>query len=181
MMNAKFLRRRGQAHFAPRTPQNEPVPALLILLLVACCVMPGCNRSDRPATYPVRGNVTHRGKPVAGASVAFLTPGAPRAAVGTTDEAGNFRLTTFEPDDGAIPGTHEVTVKKYDTAPPKLPEAPASGELDPAVEDRYTAELARWTETARFAVPNKYTDRKTTDLHLEVVAGENDFKIELVD
>jgi len=143
--------------------------------------LPGCSQSDRRATYPVRGTVTYRDKPLEGARVTFLAPGAPRAAGGTTDEAGNFSLTTFEPNDGAIPGTHEVTVKKYETDPPLLPQAPADGELDPSVEAKYTLEMARWTETAKFAVPKKYTDRKTSDLRFEVVNGENDFKIELVD
>lgn len=152
-----------------------------LVLLAAICVLQGCNRSDRPATYPVRGNVTYRGKPVAGASVTFMGPGAPRAAAGKTDEAGNFQLTTFEPNDGAVAGTHEVTVKKYASEPPQLPQAPADGVVDPEVEAQYTAAMARWLETARFAVPKKYTDRNTSDLRFEVVDGENEFNIELVD
>jgi hypothetical protein len=129
----------------------------------------------------VRGTVTYRGKPLAGASVTFMAQGAPRAAVGKTDEAGNFQLTTFEPGDGAVPGTHSVTVKKYTSEPPPLPQVPPDGQLDPSVEERYTQAMAKWYETARFAVPKKYTDQKTTDLRFEVVSGEHDFKIELSD
>ena len=37
--------------------------------------------------------------------------------MGMTDEAGNYQLTTFEPNDGAMVGTHVVTVNKYSTEP----------------------------------------------------------------
>jgi hypothetical protein len=123
----------------------------------------------------------YQGKPLTGASVTFMGQGAPRAAIGKTDEAGNFQLTTFEPGDGAVAGTHEVTVKKYASDPPPLPQASPDGTVDPAAERRYTAKMAGWLETARFAIPKKYTDQRTSDLRYEVVAGENDFKIELVD
>jgi hypothetical protein len=144
------------------------------------CALTGCGRSDRPATYPVHGSVKYQGKPVPGASITFMAYGAPRAAVGKTDEAGNFQLTTFEPNDGAVPGMHEVTVKKYTTEPPPMP-TPQQAEADPASADRYTAAMVRWTESARFAVPKKYTDRNTSDLRCEVKDGENKFLIELVD
>jgi hypothetical protein len=153
----------------------------LWLVLAACCLIPGCNRSSGPATYPVRGTVTYLGKPVVGASVVFMADGASRAATGKTDGAGAFSLTTLEENDGAVPGTHVVTVKKYDSEPPSLPAAPADGATDPAVEAKYTAAMARWLETAKIAVPMKYTDRRTSDLRRAVVEGENSFEIELVD
>jgi hypothetical protein len=157
-------------------------PALATSTYIAMLFsLSGCNQSNRPATFPVHGKVTYRGQPVADASVTFITPGASRAATGTTDESGNFQLTTFEHNDGAIAGTHDVTVKKYEHEPPPLPQAPASGQLDPAVEARFTADMARWQKTARFAVPKKYTDRKTSDLHLKVAPHENDLEVKLVD
>ncbi|MGD9633737.1 MAG: carboxypeptidase-like regulatory domain-containing protein [Pirellulales bacterium] len=143
--------------------------------------MLGCKGSSRAATYPVRGTITYHGQPLAGAAVTFMADGAARAATGKTDEAGTFQLTTFEPNDGAVPGTHVVTVKKYDSDPPPLPAAPANGAADPASEARYTAAMARWQETAKIAVPQKYTNQRTSDLHREVVAGENVFEIQLVD
>jgi hypothetical protein len=130
--------------------------------------------------YPVRGSVIYKGKPVPGASVTFMANGAPRAAVGKTDAAGNFQLTSFEPGDGAVAGMHEVTVKKYTTEPPPMP-TQQEADADPASADRYTAAMVRWTESAKFAVPKKYTDRNTSDLRYEVKEGDNDFKIELVD
>jgi hypothetical protein len=128
--------------------------------------------------------VTYRGQPVAGASVAFLASGAPRLAVGLTDEAGSFRLTTFEPNDGAIPGTHVVTVRKL--APQSGPSYTASsdGRIDSAAIERAMQEAALRLEQAErtgSGLPAKYADHKTSDLRCEVVDGENNFAIELVD
>lgn len=151
------------------------------VLLVAGCTWLGCKGSDRPATYPVRGTVTYHGQPLVDAAVTFMADGASRAAVGKTDQAGSFQLTTYEQHDGAVPGSHVITVKKYDSEPPSPPVASADGSVDPAAEANYTAAMARWQMTAKLAVPQKYTDRKTSDLRREVMAGENVFEIELTD
>jgi hypothetical protein len=151
------------------------------VLLAAGCLLPGCNRSNDSATYPVRGSVSYQGKPLPGASVTFMADGASRAAVGKTDAAGHFQLTTFEENDGAVPGTHVVTIKKYDSDPPPLPAIPPGGAVDPADEAKYTAAMARWVGTAKLAIPRRYADRNATDLRREVVAGENSFEIDLVD
>jgi hypothetical protein len=155
----------------------------LLLFLTAVCLLPGCNRSDRPATYPVRGSVTYQGKPVAGASVAFLAPEASRPAVATTDKAGSYRLTMFEPNDGAIAGTHVVTVNKLnvDAAPPVPVDQSPDAEIDPAAVERDMQQRMKQQEKARSAVPAKYADRNTSDLRFDVVPGDNEFNIELVD
>ena len=92
---------------------NQKLLVFSLLAAAACIACGGCSGSDRPACAPVRGEVTYLGKPVVGATVAFLCHGAPRPAMGTTDATGTYQLTTFEPDDGAVIGTHVVTVKKY--------------------------------------------------------------------
>jgi hypothetical protein len=121
---------------------------------------------------------------VAGASVAFLAPGAPRFAVGTTDEKGRFRLTTFETDDGAVPGTHVVTVSKLSIQPGPSYEAAGDGRIDSAAIERAMQETAQRLEQAEKAgsgLPPKYANHNTSDLRFEVIAGENEFEIKLVD
>jgi hypothetical protein len=149
--------------------------------MFAACVLLGCGGSDKPATYPVRGTVVYRGQPVPGASVTFMGDGAARAATGKTDASGTFQLTTYAANDGAVPGNHLVTVKKYDSDPPPFPTAAADGSVDPATEDKYNAAMARWMATAKLAVPKKYTDPKTSDLQQEVAEGDNSLEIQLVD
>jgi hypothetical protein len=154
------------------------------ILLGAICALAGCSRNSRPDTYPVTGVVTYKGKPAAGASVAFLAPGASRHAVGTTDEAGKFQLTTFEPNDGAIGGTHVVTVSKTESPPGPSYVASPDGRVDPAAIERAMLEAARHRERADRAgseLPEKYANHATSDLRLEVVEGPNHFEIELKD
>jgi hypothetical protein len=156
---------------------------LAAAVFVLCFLVAGCEQSNRPATYPVRGTVTYRGKPVAGASVAFLAPGAPRLAVGTTDDAGRFSLTTYEQDDGAVLGTHVVTVQKLAMQPGPSYDVP-DGKIDNAAIERAMQEAALRVEAAEKAgseLPAKYASHNTSELRLEVVESENDFKIELAD
>ena len=76
---------------------------LLTLLLAA-----GCGGRGKPVK--VAGVVTLDDKPLAGATVTFAPVGGGRAASGRTDSDGNFRLTTFRSDDGALPGEYKVLV-----------------------------------------------------------------------
>jgi hypothetical protein len=165
---------------------NGKLRAAACLALPLCLPLSGCSsRSGRPPTVPVHGNVTYKGKPVANASVAFLAPGAPAPAAGTTDAAGKFRLSTFKPNDGAVVGTHLVTVRKLPEVPAMpITSASPSGEIDAkAIEQsmQQTAQAITKSKKAGSKLPEKYADRKTTDLRFEVVDGENFFEIELTD
>jgi hypothetical protein len=74
-------------------------------------------------TVPVKGVVTFDGKPLAHAFVLFIHQEAGgRDASGTTDAQGAFRLSTFRPNDGALPGSYKVTVHYSDpvAVPPDL-------------------------------------------------------------
>jgi hypothetical protein len=86
----------------------------------------GCSETDdgRLQVYPVSGKVTVNGQPVEGAEVVFygatpdLTgPGTP-APVGTTDANGEFRLRSYDPEDGAPAGKFNVTVIWREPIPP---------------------------------------------------------------
>jgi hypothetical protein len=128
--------------------------------------------------------VTYRGRPVAGAAVAFLAQGVSRPASGDTNDSGEFRLTTFEPNDGAVAGAHTVTVTKFSEqpAPPPPPvEQSPDQEVDPAVIEKAMREHVQRVEKARSELPLKYANFNTSDLRFEVVRGENDFNIQLVD
>ena len=83
------------------------------VVFVSLCVI-GCSGvpDDRPSVVPVTGKITYKGKPVTGAFVNFSSEKSPRPANGTTDDDGRFSLTTFDTDDGAIPGEYQVSVTK---------------------------------------------------------------------
>jgi hypothetical protein len=168
-------------------PPNRPnrgklQPVASVLLAAALLFCDGCLGSDRPATAPVRGQVTYRGKPVVGATLAFLCEGAPRHALGTTDAAGNYQLTTFEPNDGAVIGTHVVTVKIHPQAETiELDPSKGAAAFGEALEKQMQATLAARDKAAKAPpqIPPKYGSPATTDLRKEVVEGENVINIEL--
>jgi hypothetical protein len=94
--------------------------ALLVVSLAVClAALSGCGG---PAMAPVKGKVTWKGKPVREAAITFspvgksadeTEPGKP--GTGFTDEEGNYVLSTFKVRDGALIGSHRVTVMLDDT------------------------------------------------------------------
>jgi hypothetical protein len=123
--------------------------------------------------------VTYRGQPVAGAAISFLAPKSPRIASGETDAQGRFQLTTFEPNDGAVLGTHVVTVYK---PAEKIEPMGIDPDLDPnayveAMEQ--AAARAMKAQAAGSTLPARYSDPNTSDLRFEVEEGDNHFEINL--
>jgi len=117
----------------------------------------GCG-SRNPATVPVTGTVTFNGTPVEGANVSFFGQQG-RPAAGVSDGQGRFRLMTFAPGDGALPGEYEVVVTKTE-APSEDPNRPY-----PPV---------------RSLLPERYGNRASSGLRASVRPDEkNDFTFEL--
>jgi len=100
------------------------VNSIRIWPVFLCAVaLASCSKSpEKPATYPVNGQVLYEGKPAPGAVVilhradASSTPDRPRAKA---DAKGEFSLTTFTNGDGAPAGDYVVTVewKRVDDHP----------------------------------------------------------------
>lgn len=145
------------------------VRAVLVLglsVLLFC----GCGSADkkRLPMGKVKGKVLYKGNPVAWAAVTFMADGAPRAGTGSTNGDGEFQLTTFDTNDGAVVGTHKVTVIQQ--SPPTKPMSPgdlAANGPPPAPKEGL--------------IPSKYADIKTTPLTKSVEAGPNNITIELID
>jgi hypothetical protein len=75
----------------------------------------GCGKGRIP-TYAVNGTVTVDGAPAEGAIVVFcpvdpLPEVANLRPAGKTDSSGQFKLTTFDPSDGAPAGQYKILVK----------------------------------------------------------------------
>jgi hypothetical protein len=131
------------------------------LLFVAAC---STEQSDK-GTVPVTGVVTYQGQPVAEANVTFQSD--QRGSFGTTDAEGRFRLQTFEPDDGALPGEYRVAISKVHITVPEFDEG----------HPQYVA-----PPPPKHLIPEKYAAANTSGLKASVVAGkENEFTFELVD
>jgi len=124
-----------------------------ILAAVAGC---GSRDPDAIPAVPAAGTVTYQGKPVEEGSVRFV-PEKGRPAGGAI-KGGHFTLSTYDPDDGAIPGKHHVGV----TATKKVP-VPGGGEP----RDVYV-------------IPEKYADPSGSGIEIDVPKdGSKDLKIEI--
>jgi hypothetical protein len=159
----------------------------------ALCVsvfLPGCSSEktiDRPTVVPVTGVVMYNGNPVSGATVTFMNEKSPRAASGVTNDKGEFQLTTFDPNDGAVLGVHKITVVKKEAgaAPSKSPEAMLQDSA--SITNSYTQKMgtganAKPQEGPKSLIPLKYESIATSGLSEEVKAqGENRFPLQLSD
>jgi hypothetical protein len=71
----------------------------------------GCSRN--PRVVPVSGTVLYNGKPLPFGIVTFQ-PDQGQSASGDVQPDGSFRLSSYKPNDGAVPGKHSVSVSCYE-------------------------------------------------------------------
>jgi hypothetical protein len=132
--------------FAVPTLKNGIVRHYIIYSLAA--LLFGCSNQG-VATYRVTGTVKlSDGKPLAGGRILFQPTGeVSHSARGIIAQDGSFQLTTFEPNDGAIPGEHKVVI---------TPAVPEEAMDNPAAIARYRSLLdARYQNVD--TTPLKYT------------------------
>jgi hypothetical protein len=127
---------------------------------IAIVALSGCGRPGTSPTAAASGVVLYKGAPATDVRVIF-TPASGRPAIGQTDAEGRFVLTTFVPNDGAVPGVHKATIS----------DRKRNWQPDPTTKQ---------TTPTRF--PEKYQSAPTTPWSFEVKSGEdNEFKLEMTD
>lgn len=98
-----------------------------ILLPVAIHCFSGCGGAERPKTIPISGRVTIDGQPPGEEGSLYFTPTetAPgylkRPASGGFAADGTYRVMSWEPDDGLVPGHYSVSVSPNDPNATKIP------------------------------------------------------------
>ena len=141
---------------------------LLVVVGVLGCFGSGKNdkwTKDRPPTYSVKGTVTFDGKPLADASIVFRPTVGENAAVGRTNQQGEFTLQTFEEQDGAVAGDFQVSVTAV-----KIEGPPPGANLDEI--NPVTKEI--------WLIPQNYGDFKKSGLTATVTkSGPNVFDLTL--
>jgi hypothetical protein len=132
--------------------------ATCLLLSLGC----GEDEEDLPATAPVSGTFTYEGKPVEVGTVTFYPQGGEGnhgIAIIQAGEEGKFTLTTYKTGDGAVLGSHIVTILYS-----PFPEDVMSGK-----------------ETGK-SLPPIYADPKTSPLKAEIKENkDNEFDFVLED
>lgn len=127
---------------------------LLGLAMIGC----GPRRDPNlPPTAAASGQVMYNGKPIDHGAVTLHPVGEGNPAVGAIDENGKFTLSTYTRGDGAVIGSHKVTID----IPPPL-DGIAAGEV--------------------LSVPRAYTDPATSPLSVEITAkGRNELQLVVED
>jgi hypothetical protein len=140
------------------------VRSLAILMLVGLCA---CNGPppppDRPAPVPGGGRVLLSERALPGATVSFLSLDGRVSCTATTDDAGEFTLSTYGSGDGAPPGMYKVVVSidEFSVSP------------DGKITHKRGAKAVP-------QIPGKYSRQADTPLQVEVTAdGPNRFQLSL--
>jgi hypothetical protein len=106
---------RRAVHAASANPPFGLAPRASLAGILALLACAGCSKSEFDVA-PVSGTVMIDGKPFTQGKVMFapIATGeareAGRGAFGLLGPDGSFKLTTYDPDDGAVVGEHWVTV-----------------------------------------------------------------------
>lgn len=83
----------------------------LVVVSLGC----GSGAQETPVpVFPVTGKVTYMGQPVVGADIIFHHESSDRSSFGRTDDQGEYQMTTFSANDGAVDGKHGVTIVKFE-------------------------------------------------------------------
>lgn len=148
------------------------------LLGVAIAGCGGGVKSQRAKVYKVTGTVKYVGSPLIGAIVTFAPLENQPAAVGRTNDAGEFTLTTYSGGDGAAAGQYKILVM-LQVNPDQTP-ASASHSMDPSWVPPATSHSAGSAKTGGSVLPAKYSDLSQTPLAAKVDPnGANQFPLDL--
>ena len=156
-------------------------------------ILAGCNKGSSVVTYPVTGTVNYDGKPLEGATVAYMCEDASGpCATAVTDSNGRFSLSTYVGPTqilrGAVPGDYQVTiVKQTREAQATTTESVDIGTLSPNERQRLMSKMWQEQNKASSAdhrgppvqkpkseIPTKYALPESSGLTATVKAGENE-------
>jgi hypothetical protein len=132
------------------------IPSGGLLFLAMALATAGCTGGGNTA-YPVKGTVFLDGQPakeLAGGTVTFNSTQLHKSASGEILADGTYRLGSLRKDDGAVPGTYQVTV-----SPPETPVASERG------KGQRTARAASFREPENLEVT---VGRTTNDIPIEL-------------
>ncbi len=128
----------------------------------------GCSGSKKPVK--VEGIVKVDGKPTADVLVQFISQEkGGRDANGTTDENGVFHLTTFNTNDGALPGSYKVIVAKSKAGSDSITKVNATDpdSMRKAMQEGMVNQ-ARERGPSKSELPEIYSKAETTTLKFQI-------------
>ena len=140
-----------------------PLTLIMVITAVFGCGSDVPKGPEKISTTPVDGVVTLNGKPAAEVSISLHHSEGKVAPRGISDKDGKFSIATYGKDDGAPAGKYKVTAAK------NMTKEISPGVLAPPPPGGFKSDI-----------PTKYESVNTTDILVEIKAGEkNSLKIDL--
>lgn len=150
----------------------------LLGLVVSLAGCGGGGATGGVPVYSVTGTVTMAGAPLGDATVAFAPLDGQPTAIGTTDEDGTFKLTTYTYGDGAAEGKYKVLVSKT-----IMPNGGGGGDDDEHGDDYESGSEHAGGGTAgggTSMVPPSYNSKEDTPFEAAVTKdGDNNFEFKV--
>jgi hypothetical protein len=137
----------------------------LWLVVAFAAVLPGCG--PQVLRYPVEGVVTLDGKPVKGASVAFMPKAKGCPGIAATDADGRFALKELDRHKGVVPGEYQVVVFLAEYSKPKVRRVPNGPEVGGKPTEIIEI-MASEPTIVRYIVPERYGRVDTSGLQYDV-------------
>ncbi|MEM8946450.1 MAG: hypothetical protein AAGD11_14860 [Planctomycetota bacterium] len=116
-------------------------------------------------TVPVTGKITVDGKPLPSGRIIFYRQRG-NQAIGEIIN-GEYKLRTFEQNDGAAPGEYTVTVKAVE-----LVQKPSSRPKGMSAEEADLMEFEGDNQAMRWLAPRRYSQQRRTPLTAKVTRDE---------
>ena len=150
---------------------------IFLYIFLSFVLQTGCGGPSKPDGLPKLHPVTLRleqdGKPLAGADVILRSESAPTwSCGGVSDANGVVTVRTHGQFPGAPLGKHKVAVSKIKSSEIGTKSLAEIREQ----EERAAKERTDFGETV-YLVERKFSNPTTTPLEIDVVAGKNDFKL----
>ena len=154
-----------------KAPPVRAAVSLLLAMIVAAVV--GCG-PERRETVPVTGRVMVGGQSLASGTITFWPDDGGPPAGGSIGADGTYRLTTYKDGDGAVLGTHKVTVQAEQVS--ETASAPKSINEEMKSRTLYSQPPVQ----VRQLVPARYAMRQSTNLTAEVGRDTGSLDFDLV-
>lgn len=161
-----------------RTLYTHLMLAVMLLAPIGLigCGDKGAGAGSRATVYKTKGKVTYLGNPLIDAAVSFSPQGKQPAAVGRTNDNGEFTLTTYRAGDGAAEGEYKVMITMTVTTP-------ASTEIAHGTDPTKSygeSHSGKKGKTTGNVLPAIFSDAANTPLSEKVEAnGKNEFVFNL--
>ena len=153
------------------------VGAMVVCFLVV--LASGCGRGGGKQNPVVAEGVLtwEDGKPVAEATLVFLPDDSRgQQASGLTGKDGSFTLTTYNQDDGAVPGDYKIIITKS-VQMKEVPKGEKGEELVKRMKEYF--EKSQEAKAKKGLVPEIYVHPKTSPLKWRVEAGGSRIQLKL--